>query len=184
MMRIVGPKTARLMVGGLVVGALACGGGGEDAAISEAALGAPAEHQQGLAKLRQLVAPFHDLQAAMDAGWNVQFTPCLENPPVGAMGFHYGNPAYIDAEVSLLKPELLLYAPRPDGSLAFVGVEYIVPFSILPATAEPPTLLGHAFHTVEAAQLWGLHIWIGRHNPAGMFADWNPMVSCANAVTP
>lgn len=29
----------------------------------------------------------------------------------------------------------------------------------------------------------GYH-WIGRHNPAGIFADWNPNVSCQFAPPP
>jgi hypothetical protein len=30
-------------------------------------------------------------------------------------------------------------------------------------------------HTFD---VWALHVWVWKHNPSGMFADWNPQVSC------
>jgi hypothetical protein len=136
-----------------------------------------------IARLRRLVAPFHDFDAAVAAGWSVQFTPCLEAPPLGAMGFHYGNPAFVGdgGAVELLQPELLLYEPEKNGKLRFVGVEYIVPFTDHPATEAPPTLLGQEFDLVPDAGLWGLHIYVGRQNPSGIFFAWNPKVSCEHA---
>jgi hypothetical protein len=99
------------------------------------------------------------------------------------MGLHYGNLAYIQDRgvVNLLQPELLLYEPEKNGKLRFMGVEYIVPFTDHPATAAPPTLLGQEFAQVPEFGVWGLHIWVGRHNSSGTFAPWNPKVSCENA---
>jgi hypothetical protein len=136
-----------------------------------------------IAQLRRLVARFHDFDAAVHAGWATQITPCLEAPGLGAMGFHYGNLGYIQdgGVVDLLQPELLLYEPEKSGKLRFVGVEYIVPFADHPATAAPPTLLGQAFAQVPEFGVWGLHIYVGRENPSGIFAPWNPKVSCENA---
>jgi hypothetical protein len=136
-----------------------------------------------IAQLRRLVAPFHDFDAAVHAGWATQITPCLEAPGLGAMGFHYGNLGYIQdgGVVDLLQPELLLYEPEKSGKLRFVGVEYIVPFADHPATAAPPTLLGQPFAQVPEFGVWGLHIYVGRENPSGIFAPWNPKVSCENA---
>jgi hypothetical protein len=136
-----------------------------------------------IAQLRRLVARFHDFDAAVHAGWATQITPCLEAPGLGAMGFHYGNLGYIQdgGVVDLLQPELLLYEPEKSGKLRFVGVEYIVPFTDHPATAAPPTLLGQAFAQVPEFGVWGLHIYVGRENPSGIFAPWNPKVSCENA---
>jgi hypothetical protein len=142
-----------------------------------------------IAELRRLVAPFHQFEKARAAGWSAQITPCLvdadlpSQPGAGAMGFHYGKLAYIQdgGVVNLLQPELLLYEPEKNGKLRFVGVEYIVPFADHPSTAAAPTLLGHRFAQVPEFGVWGLHIWVGRHNPSGMFAAWNPKVSCANA---
>lgn len=28
---------------------------------------------------------------------------------------------------------------------------------------------------------WLLHVWVWKHNPNGMFEDWNPNVSCEHA---
>jgi hypothetical protein len=136
-----------------------------------------------IAQLRRLVAPFHDFDAAVHAGWATQITPCLEAPGLGAMGFHYGNLGYIQdgGVVDLLQPELLLYEPEKSGKLRFVGVEYIVPFADHPATAAPPTLLGQPFAQVPEFGVWGLHIYVGRENPSGIFAAWNPKVSCEHA---
>jgi hypothetical protein len=142
-----------------------------------------------IAELRQLVAPFHQFETAVAAGWSAQITPCLvdadlpSQPGAGAMGFHYGKVAFIQdgGVVNLTQPELLLYEPEKNGKLRFVGVEYIVPFTDHPSTAAPPTLLGQEFSRVPEFQVWGLHIWVGRHNPSGIFAPWNPKVSCANA---
>ena len=142
-----------------------------------------------IAQLRRLVAPFHDFDKAKAAGWSVQITPCLvaadlpSQPGAGAMGFHYGRLAYIQdgGVVNLLQPELLLYEPEQNGKPRFVGVEYIVPFTDHPATAPAPTLLGHEFAQVPEFGVWGLHIYVGRENPSGIFAPWNPKVSCENA---
>jgi hypothetical protein len=143
-----------------------------------------------IAQLRRLVAPFHDFQTASDAGWSAPITPCLvagdlpSTPGSGAMGFHYGNLAYIQdgGVVDLLQPELLLYEPEQNGKLRFVGVEYIVPFADHPATDPAPTLLGQEFAQVPEFGVWGLHIYVGRHNPSGTFAPWNPKVSCDDAA--
>ena len=54
-----------------------------------------------IAQLRRLVAPFHDFDAAVRAGWSAPITPCFmaadlpSQPGAGAMGFHFGNLAYI-----------------------------------------------------------------------------------------
>jgi hypothetical protein len=155
----------------------------EGASADHSSISASAATASEIARLRRLVAPFHDFDAAVAAGWAVQITPCLEEPGLGAMGFHYGNLAFIGdgGAVDLLQPELLLYEPQKNGKLRFVGVEYIVPFTDRPATATPPTLLGQAFAQVPEFGLWGLHIWVGRENSTGIFAPWNPKVSCEYA---
>jgi len=151
------------------------------AAVEARAANASAASQ--IAQLRRLVAPFHDFDAAVHAGWAAQITPCLEAPGLGAMGFHYGNVGFIQdgGVVDLLQPELLLYEPQKSGKLRFVGVEYIVPFTDVPTTAPAPTLLGQSFVQVPEFGVWGLHIYVGRENPSGIFAPWNPKVSCAFA---
>ena len=102
----------------------------------------------------------------------------MDMPPLGGMGFHYGNPTYIDGNVSVLEPELLMYEPGPHGQMRLVGVEYIVPLAAWQGS-KPPMLFGREFEVNEQFGVWALHAWVWKHNPAGMFADWNPNVSCA-----
>ena len=154
-----------------------------DAAATVEARPATASTASQIARLRQLTAHFHDFDTAVNAGWAAQITPCLEAPGLGAMGFHYGNVQFIQdgGVVDLLQPELLLYEPQKSGKLRFVGVEYIVPFTDVPTTAPAPTLLGQSFVQVPEFGVWGLHIYVGRENPSGIFAPWNSKVTCANA---
>ena len=83
----------------------------------------------------------------------------------------------MDGNVELLRPELVMYEPKPGGGRQLVGVDYVVPLSL---SAEPPTLLGVPFAPLPELGVWALHIWAWRPNPSGMFAMWNPSVSCAN----
>ena len=133
---------------------------------------------KAIAQVRQATAVFHDITVAQAAGYNVQFPPgCAELPGTGAQGFHWINNGLVDDKVELLKPELVMYEPKPGGGMQLVGVDYVVPLS---ASAEPPTLLGVPFAPLEALGVWALHIWAWRPNPDGTFAMWNPRVSCAN----
>jgi len=133
--------------------------------------------QRDIARLRDLTAPFHEFETAAAAGWGTQITGCFSDPSLGGMGYHYGNVNLIDGTVDVLEPELLLYEPQKNGRLRLVAVEYIVPFGQWTA-AEPPRLFDQSFHRNEAFGLWVLHVWHYRNNPSGMFADWNPNVSC------
>jgi len=136
--------------------------------------------ERQIARLRAVTAPFHDFQTAVDAGWGTQITACFSDPQ-GGMGYHYGNTALIDGVVDALKPELLLYEPQKNGKLRYVAVEYIVPFTAWTGDV-PPQLYGQAFHRNGAVGLWVLHVWHFRNNPRGMFADWNPRVTCDHAA--
>jgi len=134
-----------------------------------------------LATLRRAVAPYHRLAAAQEAGWTVLVPRCRDNQPEGGMGWHFANPAYVDGALDVREPEALIYEPQKDGSMRFVAVEFVVPFAIRAADAEPPELLGETFLQNFGDELWMLHVWVGRNNPNGMFATWNPTVSCAYA---
>lgn len=140
---------------------------------------APAVADAELAALRRATAPFHSVDIATAAGWDTVVTPCLESP-LGGMGYHYANFALLldGGALDPSRPEALLYEPRANGSLRLVAVEFIILEEDLPSTAPPPTLFGQSFHFNHKAGLWALHVWLWRHNPSGMFADWNPNVSC------
>lgn len=128
--------------------------------------------------LRLALAPFASFARAKDAGYAAALTDCMSNGDIGAMGVHYGSPSLIDGHVDPLHPEVLIYEPGTNGEMSLVGVEFIIPFAILPRTATPPTLFGQRFLADDAFGLWGLHVWTHRTNPSGQFAPWNPRVHC------
>jgi hypothetical protein len=135
------------------------------------------EQQRDLNVLFRVTSPYMAFSQAAAAGYSARLTDCMTDA-AGAMGYHYGNVAFIDGAARLEEPEVLMYEPQGDGSLQLVGVEYVVPLS---AADNPPSLFGLPFHRNEAFQLWVLHVWLYRENPRGLFADWNPSVSCAAA---
>jgi len=142
---------------------------------------APALADSQTAALRRATAAFHNIDTAMAAGWTDEITGCLESAD-GGMGYHYVNfDLLLNADLDPLRPEALLYEPQRNGSLRLVAVEYVIPSSFLPSTAPPPSVLGQELHFSEANQAWILHVWLWRHNPSGMYADWNPRVSCQYA---
>ena len=135
---------------------------------------------EDLAALRRATARFHHFNSAVVAGWSAQITPCMTDA-AGGMGFHYGNVGLIDGSVRVEEPELLLYEPTRNGRLTLVAVEYIIPYSAHSRSAAPPVLFGQEFKQNDTFQLWGLHAWVWKRNPSGLFANWNPRVTCAYA---
>lgn len=135
-----------------------------------------------LATLRRVTAPFHSFNTATAAGWSTQITPCMTDPGgAGGMGFHYGNTSLIDGSVHVDRPQLLLYEPQRNGRLRLVAVEYIIPYTLHSRSDVPPVLFGQQFKQNDTFQLWGLHVWVWKANPSGLFANWNPRVSCTHA---
>ena len=144
-----------------------------------------------LAQVRGATARFHRVENAIAAGYELGWvngsgvriiTGCVAHPTEGAMGYHYFKQELVDdLAVDPLEPEVLVYASGPDGELRLAAVEWVVrgPTTNPPGVSEPPTVLGMEMHIlVPAVGLWLKHAWIWKHNPAGMFADWNPEVSC------
>ncbi len=158
-----------------------------------------------LAQVRRATARYHDLDAALAAGYTVwapdPFAPGATCPssPEGQMGYHLVNvalrgsaadPAAGDATIDPLQPEILLYEKRADGKLHLVGVEYLVFQAAWErehgAGAAPPAVFGqpllassHEF--VPGGPLiphYELHVWVWTGNPLGMFSPWNPNVTC------
>jgi hypothetical protein len=138
--------------------------------------------QWQIAELRHATARFHRLSVAVEEGYQ-PFGPCFSDP-AGGMGFHYANDELIqDPAVDPLHPELLLYEHQPDGSLRFVGVEYLTYQAAWHAAGygKAPKLFGQRFHvntTLLPEPFYLLHVWQWKHNPEGRFTDWNPRVSC------
>ncbi len=139
-----------------------------------------------LAELRRLTAPYHNVDKAVAAGYAIE-AQCVSNPTLGAMGHHAVNAVLRDdAEITLLKPDVLLYERKPNGEYRLTGVEYFVLKSTWDAahggaTAAPPTLFGANLPLSNHAPFgphYELHVWIFQHNPSGLFSPWNPTVSC------
>jgi hypothetical protein len=132
-----------------------------------------------LARIRAATARFHRSEAAISAGWDTVVPHCVENPGVGGMGYHYVNEALMDLEIEPTRPEVLVYAPAPNGKHRLVAVEYMIPAEPWDALHDsPPTALGHTMHMNPELGAYALHAWVWLHNPDGMFKDWNPNVSC------
>lgn len=83
-------------------------------------------------------------------------------------------------------PEALVYEPMRNGRLRLVAVEYLVTRAAWEGAGNtaPPMLFGESFELVASPNGYGLppfyelHAWIWKHNPRGMFDDWNPRVNC------
>jgi hypothetical protein len=151
----------------------------------------PANVEVELARIRQATAPFHRVEAALAAGYELGYvngagtriiSGCVAHPTAGAMGYHYFNKALIDdLVVDPLKPEGLVYAPGSDGGLKLAALEYVVPglASNPPGVSEAPKVFGmDMVILVPAVGFYTLHAWVWGRNPAGMFAHWNPEVVC------
>jgi hypothetical protein len=106
----------------------------------------------------------------------------------------------LDGVLDIEAPEALLYLPI-NGSLRLVAVEYLFPIvtdagpywgcgaenqSCPPADPPPAPELyaGQPFNGPmaghEDAMPWHYdqHVWLWAPNPAGMFSQWNPRLSC------
>ena len=123
---------------------------------------------------------------------------------LGAMGIHYFRPDLLGVTETTLpingtgthtdftRPSILLYEPQEDGRLELVAVENLV-FADAWHRGEKarPTFRGNEFYRmidnpattdVNEAHMfmphYELHMWLYRDNPNGMFAQFNPNVTC------
>jgi hypothetical protein len=143
--------------------------------------------QASISDVRNATAKYHDLKKAVADGYG-PFYVCTDKEGVGTMGQHYVNGALVgDPEVNPLKPEALVYEPRPDGSLKLVAAEYVTfqdAWHQAHGANSTPTVLGTTMIAVGAGNRYGLppfferHVWLWSPNPLGIFDDWNPRVSC------
>jgi hypothetical protein len=150
-----------------------------------AATGGTGGAEDPMEQVRQATTAYQDVEAAIDAGY-VQFFGCVHEPLSGSMGIHFVNAALVgDGVLDPAAPEALMYEPAADGTLALLGVEYVVfKADWDAANAEPPELFGQPFNVVEEPNRYGiptfyeLHAWAWQPNPTGDFQDWNPTVVC------
>jgi hypothetical protein len=148
-----------------------------------------------VAVARAATQKFHSLATAKKHGYALlkdkNGIACIAMPPMGAMGVHFANGSLVGTpEVRLRHPEALVYA-HENGRRRLVALEYVVLKKDWDAAhghnAPRPRLYGHRFNLTRAGNRFGLptyyslHAWIWKHNPAGMFAMWNPNVHCPPA---
>ena len=163
--------------------ALAMSGCGEAPPTSPAEAGAAAlkaadassSPSELLDAVRQISARFHSESQATKHGY-VSTVDCVSSP-AGGMGVHWLNQSLVDPVFNSLHPENVIFAPGPNGIPKLVAVEYIVINAGQPA----PTFGGQAFEvggTPVPVPHWSLHVWLWKENPSGLFAAFNPDVSC------
>ncbi len=138
---------------------------------------ADTEAARALATLRAATARYHNLKAATDDGF-VFLHGCESRPDEGPVGAVYVHPGRLDGVIDPALPEALIYEPRENGGARLVGVELAVPY-VAWTNAQPPEFLGATFQPEDEFGVWGLHVWLWRQNPEGLFAESNPRVSCA-----
>ncbi len=123
---------------------------------------------------------------------------------MGAMGIHFFRPDLLGitappnprvdgsgTHTDFLRPAILIYEPQSDGSLELVAVENLVFRKAWHASSSAlPTFHGVAYDTmvddpataVDEAHMfephYDRHVWIYRANPNGVFATFNPSVTC------
>lgn len=148
---------------------------------------AAASPPDALQAAKAATARYHSFEQAQAAGYTIAGEPCVAEPGLGAMGIHAVNPALIgDPAIDPAQPELLLYLPKANGRLELIGVEY---FKVdadqnLATDADRPSLFGQPFdgpmpgHNPTMPIHYDLHVWLSEDNPAGLFAPFNPNLSC------
>jgi hypothetical protein len=181
----------RFLTGLLLIGVL----GAATAGVATARAGALSADLQAV---RAAVSRYNSYDQALAAGYNVGSEPCVSSP-AGTMGFHASNPVLLRT-VDALHPPILIYVPRADGSKKLVAVEYFKvalantadgPVPWFASTPPPlgffnpaPSVLGQTFdgpmpgHNPAMPWHYDLHAWVIENNPAGVFAQWNPAISC------
>jgi hypothetical protein len=142
-------------------------------------------------RAREATRRFRDVEVARAAGYKAT-GECAQDPKYGAMGIHYANAALIgDGVLDVTKPEILVYQPTRRGGLRLGAVEYFQADGDqdLATDTDRPSLFGLPFdgpmlgHEPGMPIHYDLHAWLYRHNPAGMFAAWNPDVRCPGGTT-
>lgn len=127
-----------------------------------------------LADVRKATTQYHDVEAALAAGY-MNTMDCVQGPPgAGAMGVHFVKMEWIDDVFNPLEPEVLLYEIKNNGEYKLTGVEYLY-------VGEESPMFGGQVHFHPFSQPfadYALHVWVWKANPNGMFEDFNVNVSC------
>lgn len=154
-------------------------------AIAAGATAAGSAKERRFDDAKLATQPFHNLDVALAAGY-ASFYKCTDEAGKGGMGQHFvKGPLVEDPALDTLRPEVLVYEPRPEGGYRLVAVEYVVlKDAWLKTHTRAPSLFGQRLTLIPAPNRYGLpafyelHVWLWKANPRGVFNDWNPRVSC------
>jgi hypothetical protein len=144
------------------------------------------ELDRTVAEVRAATAKYANVDKALADGYTTD-GHCVAHPTQGGMGIHYVKMSLMgDAASDPAQPEVLVYAPQPDGSLKFAAVEYMIfrqPWEAAGNTTAPRFVdqpfdqsFGEAAHGLP--DHYELHVWTEMANASGRFNPWNPAVKC------
>lgn len=158
-------------------------------------MAAAAAEEEDLAAARAGSEEYSDVEAAEGDGYGLPpdgpLHECIASlDDTGAMGLHYINGDLVgDVELDPATPEALVYEPAADGGLTLVALEYVVFAEAWDeANDEPPMLFDQMFmlteepNRYELPAFYALHVWIWKDNPSGLYANFNPDVTCTPAA--
>ena len=134
---------------------------------------AKSQLNKAVAAVRQATMQYHDPEAALADGF-VDTKDCVAVPGLGGMGVHFVRFDRLDDVHDPLEPEVLVYEIKNNGTYQLVAIEY------LHVGKTPPMFAGEIHYHPFAQPFadYALHVWAWKGNPSGMFADFNPNVSC------
>jgi hypothetical protein len=170
--RLVPSLILAAIIGTLAISAVAAGGDGP----------LPPEWQD----VRAAVARYHSFEQAEQDGYSIAGEPCV-SAPIGTMGIHAINDELMATDtIDPLRPEILLYVPKSNGRLELVGVEYWKADADgdLNTAEDRPSVLGQLVdgpmpgHNPMMPVHYDLHVWVAADHPSGLFAPFNPAISC------
>ncbi|MFJ9429267.1 hypothetical protein ACIRQY_06330 [Streptomyces sp. NPDC101490] len=129
-----------------------------------------------LAAAYAATARYADERQAVAAGY-VRTDDCVAMPGTGGMGYHYTDAADLGS-TDPARPTNVIYATGADGRRRLVAVEWIVRSTGQPA----PVMFGRPFDGpfphARFGRVYDRHVWLYEKNPAGLFARYNPRVTC------
>ena len=133
--------------------------------------------------VQSALAKYHDPVVAVREGFHGTLG-CVYFDE-GGMGVHLVNLRNIGPKPDPMKPQVLVYEPDDKGKLHLVSAEWFVP--LFTKIKGRPTIFGQPFHgpmeghypfQPKRLHHYDRHVWLFKNNPAGLFADTNPNVSC------
>jgi hypothetical protein len=155
----------------------------------------PAGIAKQLAATKKALDKYQNVDVAKEDGYAMA-SPCqffaggagAESQDQGAMGVHFVNNAIMaSGKNDPKKPPVLVYLPTAGGGFQLAAAEWFKPDADqnVATDSDRPTMFGRAFdgpmqgHAPGMPIHFDLHVWLWKHNPAGIFAPWNPDATCS-----